>query len=432
MPHSLEAEAAVLGSILIEPEIADTLTLTRDAFFHEGHRNIWQVIENLRDRGRPVELVTVTEELQRTGRLAALGGPSYLVGLAESTTTSTHASHYANIVVEKHRLRRIISACLTAMKNAYDGQDPDGIATDAVDSIMDTMGDSLSNEPVSIFAATTQALARWEQTRDNPAAYAPLAVDIDEHNLFVIEEQELALIAAPTSHGKSALALQIAIQAGRKGWPTCMYTLEMPNHQHGARAVAQQSHIMLRRARMGGITVPEVERARSVITSFQGLPVWLHDEVISEKAILADIRKQKRQRDVRLIIIDYLGIVDTAPDDSGWKELSNLTKRLKWIARRAGVAVIGLHQLNRMAESGEPSLDKMAGSYGMNADPDLVGLIWREPDQDARVGELAWFKLAKGRSEALVKVPLLFDSQHLRFRSRLRGEIGGCSHEPHG
>lgn len=422
-PHNIEAELAVLGSVLIEPEMADTLALTAESFYREEHRHIWRAIERLRMSGRPVELVTVAEELQREGLLSSIGGSSYLVGLGEATPTSSHAAHYAGIVAEKARLRRVIAVCGSAMQNAYDGKASNEISATAVDGMMDLMGTLSAREPVTISEAAIEALARWERTRDDPATHAPLSVDIDEHNLFIIEEQELAIIAAPTSHGKSALALQIAIQAGRKGWPTCMYTLEMPNHQHGARVLAQHSHIAMRRARMGGIIPSEVDRARKIIESLVGLPVWLQDGISAERELLADIRKQKRQRGVRLIIIDYLGIVDTEVDEAAWKELSNLTKRLKWAARRAGVAVIGLHQLNRLGESGEPALDKMAGSYSMNSDPDLVGFIWRESDSEVRAGDMGWFKLAKGRSEALARVPLLFDSQYLRFRSRVRGEI---------
>ena len=415
-PHDQQAERELLGSALVDPEVLDVVDLPPEAYYLPSHRKIWQVMRALHAQGRPVDLVTVSERLQREGWLDEVGGPTYLVGLSERAGTAAHARHYAEIVRRLWTARRLIHIAGEAIAAAYDADEPLEVAGQLEQALIE-LDRGEAEEPPTLADAAAEAYEHWRAVRDGDVP-APLTLGVPglERAVF-LEPGDLMMLLASTGVGKSVFSLQVAQRAARNGWPTVYYSLEMVARQHGERALAQLAGVQTMRARTGHLAPAEEQNVQRVLQQIASLPMWLEHRLDTIEAISADLRRRVRKQGVRFAVIDYLGLMESAKkDERNYLKLQRLTAELKRLAVTLRIPILVVHQLNREAETEKPTMKNIADSYGATRNADVVAAIWRPRlGEDGQLSTEAHFIVMKNRSGQQGEYVISYDPRTVRF-----------------
>lgn len=420
-PHNLEAEAVVLGAALLEPEkVLDEpwAQLPADAFYREGHREIYAALRELWNETARVDEIAVAERLERQGKLERAGGLSYLANLRANAPAAYYAQGSAEILRAKWQYRRIIEVAGDVLRRAFDESDEPGDLAYHADHELLGIVESRSAEPVSIAEAAAAALQKYKDVaaglRPQPITLGVLA-RLDA--TLMLEPGDMMQVLASTGVGKSLFALQAAESVARRGIPALYYSLEMPAEQKGERVLVQKTGLDMARLRMGGITPQEESMMHHIIANLAGVPLYVQDSLETEAQIISDIRRQVRNRGVRLVVVDYLGLIESSgEEEKRYLALAKTARRLKRLAMRLGVVVLLLHQLNREAEGVRPDLSNSADGYGITRDADVVGMLYRVKDEmHGGYMPQGEFLLRKGRNVRTGSYPFRYNPQTMRF-----------------
>ncbi|SDF26256.1 replicative DNA helicase [Thermus arciformis] len=362
-PHSLEAEQSVLGSILLDSDVMDELEgllPSPEAFYLEAHRKIYAAMQGLRAGGKPVDLVTLAEELSRRGELEGVGGVSYLVQLSEATPTAAYAEHYARIVAEKWTLRRLIQAAGEAMRLAYE-------EAGSLDEILDQAGKRILE--VALTQTETEARAMRELVHEtfehiealfqNKGEVAGVRTGFKELDELIgtLAPGSLNIIAARPAMGKTAFALTIAQHAALKeGVGVGIYSLEMPAAQLTLRLMCSEARIDMNRVRLGQLSDRDFSRLVDVAGRLSEAPIFIDDTPdLTLMELRARARRLRSQHNVGLIIIDYLQLMSGPGGgrngENRQQEIAAISRGLKALARELDLPVIALSQLSRAVEA---------------------------------------------------------------------------------
>lgn len=439
-PHNLEAEASVLGSVLLDSEVLDRLegTLSAEAFYKEGHRKIWLAMEHLRARNEPIDLVTLSDELRTRGELDEVGGLSYLVGLSETTPTAAYADYYARIVAEKWTLRRLINAAGEAMRMAYE-------EAGSLEDILDSAGRKVLE--VSLQGGRTE----FQSMRD-------LVHETFEHIQMLYENQgqtegircgfreldamlgglgpgSLNIIAARPSMGKTAFALTIAQNVAlREGLGVAIFSLEMPAVQLVTRMMCSEARIDMNRLRQGQLTDRDFSRLVDVAGRISEAPIMIDDTPdMTLMELRSRARRLRAQQKLGLIVIDYLQLMSGPNNgrnagENRQQEIAQISRGLKNLARELEVPVIALSQLSRAVEARpnkRPMLSDLRESGSIEQDADLVMFIYRDDyyNPHSEKAGIAEIIVGKQRNGPTGTVDLQFHAQHVRFNDLAKDEI---------
>ncbi|MFN4231413.1 replicative DNA helicase [Thermus sp.] len=362
-PHNLEAEQSVLGAILLDSDVLDELEgllPSPEAFYAEGHRKIYAAMQALRSQGKPVDLVTLAEELSRRGELEALGGVSYLVQLSEATPTAAYAEHYARIVAEKWTLRKLIQAAGEAMRLAYE-------EAGSLDEILDTAGKKIlevaltqtETEARSIRVLVHETFEHIESLFQNKGEVSGVRTGFKELDQLIgtLAPGSLNIIAARPAMGKTAFALTIAQNAALKeGIGVGIYSLEMPASQLTLRLMCSEARIDMNRVRLGQLTDRDFSRLVDVAGRLSEAPIYIDDTPdLTLMELRARARRLRSQHEVGLLIIDYLQLMSGPgagrQGENRQQEIAAISRGLKALARELNVPVIALSQLSRAVEA---------------------------------------------------------------------------------
>ncbi|WP_114312824.1 replicative DNA helicase [Thermus caldifontis] len=362
-PHNLEAEQSVLGAILLDSDVLDELEgllPSPEAFYAEAHRKIYAAMQALRSQGKPVDLVTLAEELSRRGELEALGGVSYLVQLSEATPTAAYAEHYARIVAEKWTLRKLIQAAGEAMRLAYE-------EAGSLDEILDTAGKKIlevaltqtDTEARSIRELVHETFEHIESLFQNKGEVSGVRTGFKELDQLIgtLAPGSLNIIAARPAMGKTAFALTIAQNAALKeGVGVGIYSLEMPASQLTLRLMCSEARIDMNRVRLGQLTDRDFSRLVDVAGRLSEAPIYIDDTPdLTLMELRARARRLRSQHDVGLLIIDYLQLMSGPgagkQGENRQQEIAAISRGLKALARELHVPVIALSQLSRAVEA---------------------------------------------------------------------------------
>ncbi|WP_026329044.1 replicative DNA helicase [Thermus scotoductus] len=362
-PHNLEAEQSVLGAILLDSDVLDELEgllPSPEAFYAEAHRKIYAAMQTLRSQGKPVDLVTLAEELSRRGELEALGGVSYLVQLSEATPTAAYAEHYARIVAEKWTLRKLIQAAGEAMRLAYE-------ETGSLDEILDTAGKKIlevaltqtETEARSIRELVHETFEHIEALFQNKGEVSGVRTGFKELDQLIgtLAPGSLNIIAARPAMGKTAFALTIAQHAALKeGIGVGIYSLEMPASQLTLRLMCSEARIDMNRVRLGQLTDRDFSRLVDVAGRLSEAPIYIDDTPdLTLMELRARARRLRSQYEVGLLIIDYLQLMSGPgagkQGENRQQEIAAISRGLKALARELNVPVIALSQLSRAVEA---------------------------------------------------------------------------------
>lgn len=428
-PQSIEAEEAVLGALLIDPEAIIRLTtiLRPEDFYREKHGWIYDAILVLHERREPIDFLTVCDELDRQGRLDEVGGPAFITSLVNAVPTSIHAEHYARIVERTAIRRRLIDAAGQIAALAYQEADDVEEVVDRSEQILFGVSERrITRELMPIKQIIGDYFDRIEYlTRHRgemigiPTGFANI-----DALLTGLQRSDLVILAARPSVGKTALALSIAHNAAKR-WKqrVAFFSLEMSSEQVVQRLLASETGINSQRLRKGEIADDEWARFMKVSSDLAETLFFIDDTPsISALELRTKARRLHAEYGVDLIVVDYLQLMrGDFRSENRVQEIASISRALKALARELNVPVLALSQLSRGIESRTdkiPRLSDLRESGALEQDADVVMFIYRHDPQGAVSPEqanLAQIIIAKHRNGPVGKVELFFQTELARF-----------------
>jgi replicative DNA helicase len=428
-PHNLEAEQAVLGAILMDPQ-ALTLVAERlrpDDFYRQGHQRLFQAMLNVAERGEPVDLVTVTEELQKTKQLEEVGGVSYLTELADSVPTSAHADHYARIVEEKAILRRLIRTATQIATSGYTGGDDVAeIIDDAERKILDISQRRIRKAFLPIRDILMDTYERIEQMHENQGELTGIPTGFPDLDRMTsgLQRSDLIILAARPSMGKTAFALNLAQNVAlHAGETVAIFNMEMPAIQLVQRMLSAEGNIDAQVFRTGNLGEEDWEKLTMAIGTLAEVPIFIDDTPgLTVFDIRAKLRRLQAEHGLGLVVIDYLQLIRGRGGESRQQEISEISRSLKLLARELNVPVIALSQLSRAVEQRQdkrPMLSDLRESGSIEQDADIVAFLYRDDyyDEESERKNIMEVIIGKHRNGPVGKVELLFLKNYNKFLS---------------
>ncbi|MCM8761014.1 MAG: replicative DNA helicase [Candidatus Omnitrophica bacterium] len=435
-PQSIDAEMAVLGAMLIDREVIPEAieTLNADFFYKEAHRKIYSAIIKLFDENKGIDLVTVIEQLKKTGSLDEVGGPAYITSLASSVPTSANFIHYAKIVKEKMILRTLISTATKIVTDCYDAShDVDGLVDKAEQMIFDVTSKKIETRfsPLrEVIKNSIETIDSLYQRKEHITGIGTGYRDLDIKTAG-LQKSDLIVVAGRPSMGKSAFASCIAEHAAVvEKIPVAFFSLEMSKEQLVQRMLCSHARVDAHKVRTGFLSQADWPRLVNAAGKLSEAPIYIDDTPgISVLELRAKARRMKAQFDIKLIILDYLQLMQgPAGCDSRQQEISEISRSLKALAREINVPLIAISQLSRAVEQRSdhrPQLSDLRESGAIEQDADLVILLLREEyynptDENKGIAEVI---IAKQRNGPTGSINLAFLGEYMRFENLVsRGE----------
>ncbi len=426
-PHSVEAEEAVLGSILINPEaLLDVSSfLQAEDFFIVRHGWIWEAIQRLHARREAVDYLTVIEELRNADQLEEAGGPAYLTYLINNTPTSIHAEAYGRIVERAALRRRLLDAAGEIAKLAHDEDaEIDQVIDQAEAALFAATERRLIHELVPIGAVMTDYYDQVEYlyTHQDETHGVPTGFTDLDKLLGGMQKSDLLIIAGRPGMGKSSWLISAALNAARHGQQVAIFSLEMSNEQLVQRLIAMETGINSQRLRLGQLTADEWGRFVQAAERLSKLHIYLDDTpALSALQLRTKCRRLWAQTGLDLVVVDYLQLMTSgARVDNRVQEISLISMGLKQLAREVKVPVLAAAQLSRAVEQRQdkrPQLSDLRESGSIEQDSDVVMFIYREDmyDEDTEKANVAEIIVAKHRNGPTGSVELFFKKELTQF-----------------
>lgn len=429
-PQALEAEEAVLGSMMIDEDAANkaiSILGSSHYFYKDSHRKIFDAMLELMNNSNPIDTVSVSDELKKVKSLKSIGGIYYLTGLVDKVPTSARVETYAEIVKEKGILRDLITTSHEISKKALD-------AGDSVGSILDQAEQSIFNlteqkdskiyqhiEPI-----LSSTVKRIEEIAANPGSTIGVPsgiIDLDKLTAG-FQKGDLVIIAGRPSMGKTALALTVARNAAIESKsPTAIFSLEMSSDQLGQRLLTSEARVDNSHVRRGSLPSGKWKNINIASGKLAQAPLYIDDTpALSILDLRSRARRLKRERNIELIIVDYLQLMQGPKNsENRQNEISQITQSLKALAKELNIPVIALSQLSRAVEQRtkkEPMLSDLRESGAIEQDADVVIFLYRpsvydKEDQDLK--GLAYLIVAKQRNGPTGRVTATFIDTYARF-----------------
>ena len=429
-PQALEAEQAVLGSMLTTKEAVSKSMqwLTADHFYKTSHERIFACMVNLFEKGEPVDAISVVNKLKKKKELESVGGAFYITGLAESIPTTANVEHYSKIVLEKHLLRTLIKVSHDVSKDAFeDSQDVDQILDSAESAIFNISEKRLRGGFKHIDPILHHAFEELDKIASKPGSVTGVPsglMDLDDMTSG-FHPGELIIVAGRPGMGKTALALSMGRNAAvLEKTGVGMFSLEMANHQLAMRLLCAEGRVDSHLVRTGKLPKTQWKNLSIAVGSLAEAPIYLDDTPgMSVLEVRAKARRLKAEKDVGLIIVDYLQLM-TGPkgSESRQQEISQISRSLKNLAKEIDLPVIGLSQLSRAVESRSdrrPQLSDLRESGAIEQDADLVIFLYRpwvytQEDDDRGKAEII---VAKQRNGPTGIIEATFIDRFARFEN---------------
>lgn len=387
-PHSVEAEEAVLGSILIDPatllEVASFLQA--DDFFIVRNGWVWDAIIRLYERGEAIDYLTVVEELRATDDLQRVGGSAYITHLINQTPTFIYTEAYGRVVERAAVRRRLLHAAgEIASTSRKEDLDAHAVIAEAETILFDATERFVANSSgASIATAASNYFDEVEAARANIGAFGvPSGFNEVDNLLGGFQRDDLIIVAGRPGMGKTSWALSAALNAARTGARVAVFSLEMGNNQLMQRFVAAETGISTERLRLGKLDDSQFALFTESIGRLSELPVHLDDGAeLTPMALRTKCRRIQHEQGLDLIIVDYLGLMTGGQRfDSRTLEIAFITRKLKQLARELHVPVIAVSQLNRDVEKRQdkrPQLSDLRQSGSIEQDADVVMFLYRD------------------------------------------------------
>jgi len=431
-PHSLEAERAVLGALLVDSRAADLVAemLQPEHFYRGSHAMIFEVILDLWREQQPIDGVLVREQLDKKGVLDQVGGTAALLELADTVPTSANATYYAEIVRDYATRRQLIQCAAEIQKDVFEDRgDTQELLNRSEMRLFETTQQRIKSDAVEVRIVVQEAFERLEKMRNNegvmgvPSGFA----DLDELSQG-FQPGEVTILAARPSMGKTTFGLNmlrnITVYQGR---PACFFSLEMPRLQVTSNILCGLAKIDGHRMRGGYLTRDEERQFIDAAEVLGPAPLFIDDSsMLTSMDLMAKCRRLKSQHGIEMVMIDYLQLMHgsaRSAKESRQQEVSEISRMIKALARELMIPVIALSQLSRKVtdrKDNRPMMSDLRESGSIEQDADMIMLLHRpeyyEPDNE-ELRNKAQLIVAKNRNGPTGDIKLHFERSQMRFES---------------
>ena len=434
-PQNLEAEQSVLGAVLLSNDAINHAVelLQDDDYYREAHRHIFRSMVELTDRGEPVDAITLTNILRDKGVLEQIGGPAYIAELASVVPTAQNVPHYARIVREKNILRTLASVATDIASSAYGQQsDVESFLDQAEHRIFEIAERRIKPSFHSMKELTVNSIDMLERLYNNRELITGVPsgfVDLDRITAG-FQRSDLIIIAARPSMGKTALALNIAAHAALDADTpvgVAIFSLEMSKEQLALRMLCSEARVDSARARSGFLGDKDWPKLAQAAARISESNIFIDDNSNTTALTLkAKCRRLKRERNknLGLVIVDYMQLMGSPkPGENREKEIAEISRSLKALAKELQIPVIALSQLNRQVESREnrrPMLADLRESGAIEQDADVIAFIYREEmykGKESKEPGVAEIIVAKQRNGPTDTAKLTYINNYTRFEN---------------
>jgi replicative DNA helicase len=428
-PHNLDAERAALGAVLLEgrealPRVVEVLR--PPDFYTEAHRTIFETMLRLFDRGEPVDLITLSEELRRLGQLEFVGGPPALAQLVEEAAIAAHLPAYSHIVRDRAILREMIQICTQIIHQAFEAKDDvQAFVDDAERRIFGLAERRLEGSAVPIRAILNDTFKYIEtlyERKEHVTGLATGLVKLDEMTAG-LQPSDLILIAGRPSMGKTAFALSIAQYIGvALRARVLILSLEMSSQQLVQRMLSSEGKVNSLAVRTGRLQMSDWNRLTAAAGRLSEAPIFIDDSPgLTVLEVRAKARRLKAEHGLDLVIIDYLQLMrGRSATESRQQEISEISRSLKALAKELNVPVVALSQLSRAIETrgdNTPRLSDLRESGALEQDADVILFLHRPSRDGDEIRKTAEVHIGKQRNGPTGKVEVAFLSDFARFEN---------------
>ena len=428
LPHNLEAERSVLGAILIHNDTFNVAAelVDSDDFFRVAHQRVFDKMVSLNERGQAIDLVTLKDELGRSGNLDEVGGAAYIAGLADGVPRSTNVEHYARIVKEKATLRNLIYSASKIVSTAYQAeQDADTVLDQAEREIFSIAEGRIHTGFIPLSDLVQGSFATIEQLQAHKGLVTGVPTGfVDLDNLTSgFQPSDLIIVAARPSMGKTSFVLNVAQHVGTKTNRTVgLFSLEMSKEQLFMRMLTSDAEVDSHRFRGGFLSERDYGQLSSALGRLAEARVFIDDTAsLGILEMRAKARRLKAEHGLDLLIVDYIQLMQgRGRFENRNQELGSISRALKGLAKELSVPVVALSQLSRAPESRSdrrPQLADLRESGALEQDADVVMFIFREEQYEPTPENenLAELILGKQRNGPTGSIKLAFLKQYTRF-----------------
>ena len=446
-PQSLEAERALLGAIMLRPDLISEVLdiISPAAFYTEKHRVIFTAMLDLFGKGNPIDLLSLSTRLRDTNTLDQAGGLTYLTEIIDSVPSAANALHYAELVYKKFMMRRLIESSEQIVQMGFDdGGDLDEILDRAEKRIFEVTNISRVRSFLELRDILGEAWERLDRLHKNKGELRGVSTGFKELDSILsgFQRSDLIILAARPSMGKTSLALDIARQTAiNNQTPVGIFSLEMSNQQLVDRMLAAESRVNAWELRTGRINSDNAfDKIRDSLDRLSTAPIYIDDQPANNILKMRSVaRRLKSEKKLSLLIVDYLQLIaptSTRSSDSLVQQVTEISRSLKHLARELDLPVLALSQLSREVEKrgGRPRLSDLRDSGSIEQDADVVMFIHREDKykESSDKPNIAEILVEKHRNGPTGKVELYFDDKRATFLSLERGDFGEFSTENSG
>jgi len=447
MPQNLEAEKAVLGAVLVNTSLFDQIAeiLKPQDFYLETHRKIFTSMEELSSSSRPIDLITLTNVLEKNDSLEEIGGATYLASIADGIPAISNIEHYARIIREKALLRRLIHSTNEILISSYSNEHEAGdLVEKAERAIFEISQDQVQKDFQKMSVITPEVIELLEERYQNQEAITGVPsgfVDLDDKTSG-FQPSDLIIVAGRPAMGKTSLAMNIACNAAHGGKKVGIFSLEMSSVQLVGRLLSSEAEVDLQMIRQGNLSQEDWARVTSASARLFELPIYIDDTPgVSVVEMRSKCRRLKAEHGLDMVVVDYLQLMSGSSFgnrggryENRQNEISAISRSLKIMAKELDVPVIALSQLSRAPEqrTGDhrPQLSDLRESGSIEQDADVVLFVFREevyrkreakdndesaPEPDPSLDGIAELIIGKQRNGPTGVVKLVFFKRFTRF-----------------
>lgn len=432
-PHNTEAEMSLLGSVLIDTDAIVKVSglVNPEDFYDEKNRHIFAAVKHLYESHKPIDVLTLTDQLKGKKLLDAIGGASYLNELTNYVPTAAHVNHYADIVADKALRRRLITATSKISDIGYDeNMKLSEIVEEAESRLFEVSDKNIRHGIVSLENVLDESFERLDELHKDKGSIRGVPTGYkDLDNLLAgLQKSDLIIIAARPSMGKTALSLNLAHNVATGSEQTVLlFSLEMSKEQLVDRLLAAEAGVNAWNLRTGNLSDSDFEKIGQAMGALSEAQIFIDDSPgITVSDMRTKARREAHKNPLGLIIVDYLQLMSGGARYSGdanrVQEISEISRGLKSIARELNVPVIALSQLSRSVESRSPQIPQLQDlreSGSIEQDADVVTFLYREDyyNPDTNRKNITDIFIRKHRNGPTGAIELFFDREKQRFRS---------------
>lgn len=438
LPHNLEAEKCVLGAILINNHAFNQAAEVIDAldFFRDAHRRIFEKMVLLTDRSEPVDLVTLKDELGRSGDLDDVGGPAYISSLTDGVPRSANVEYYAKIVKEKSTLRRLIQSATEILTRSYDAEeDADDLLDEAERSIFQIAEHRLRSGFIRLSELVDSGYQLIEQLQAHRGLITGVPSGFEKLDEMTsgFQKADLVIVAARPAMGKTSFVLNVALHCGIQAAKTVgIFSLEMSKEQLFMRMLTSEARVDAHRFRGGFLGEQDYARLVDAFARLHDARVFIDDSpAVGILEMRAKARRLKLEHGLDMLVVDYLQLMQgRGKFENRQQELASISRALKILAKELNIPIVALSQLSRAPEARgdhRPQLSDLRESGALEQDADVVLFIFREEmygqegDRRPEAEGIAEIIVGKQRNGPTGTARLAFIKQYTRFENLAAG-----------